>query len=125
MTYPEKIQMLRVKFDIDSRKLSILLGVNRVRLNQIETGEKKMSKTEMLKIDRAIKVRKTVEKPKETEELIEEQKLVVTSLGSKLLNKVTQKEIEDLTIEAMYYGMLLANNLQDEEILIRVRNRRK
>ena len=125
MTYPEKIQMLRVKFDIDSRKLSILLGVNRVRLNQIETGEKNMSKTEMLKIDRAIKVRKTVEKPKETEELIEEQKLVVTSLGSKLLNKVTQKEIEDLTIEAMYYGMLLANNLQDEEILIRVRNRRK
>lgn len=125
MTYPEKIQMLRVKFDIDSRKLSILLGVNRVRLNQIETGEKKMSKTEMLKIDRAIKVRKTVEKPKETEELIEEQKLVVTSLGSKLLNKVTQKEIEDLTIEAMYYGMLLANNLQDEEILVRVRNRRK
>lgn len=125
MTYPEKIQMLRVKFDIDSRKLSILLGVNRVRLNQIETGEKKMSKTEMLKIDRAIKVRKTVEKPKETEELIEEQKQVVSSLGSKLLNKVTQKEIEDLTIEAMYYGMLLANNLQDEDILIRVRNRRK
>lgn len=125
MTYPEKIQMLRVKFDIDSRKLSILLGVNRVRLNQIETGENKMSKTEMLKIDRAIKVIKTVEKPKETEELIEEQKLVVTSLGSKLLNKVTQKEIEDLTIEAMYYGMLLANNLQDEEILTRVRNRRK
>lgn len=125
MTYPEKIQMLRVKFDIDSRKLSILLGVNRVRLNQIETGEKKMSKNEMLKIDRAIKIRKTVEKPKETEELIEEQKQVVSSLGSKLLNKVTQKEIEDLTIEAMYYGMLLANNLQDEDILIRVRNRRK
>lgn len=125
MSYLEKIRYLKNKYSINSRKLSILLDISKERLMQIESGFIDLSYREKTIIDRALKIRKSVSKPIESEELIKEQLDVISNLGNKITTTENEYSVKDLIIESMYYGMMLANNNKDDFILKKVRNRRR
>ena len=135
MTTSEKIRYIRVKFELDTRKLSCMLSINRKRLNELENLNANPDKKELLKIERAYKVQKMMSKQKTIQTEIDTQIITLNSLRSSCLNRCstlnahTQTEIEtyinDILIEGMYLGLMYANNNQDEKVLNNVKRRRK
>lgn len=131
----DKIKFIKVKFEMDIKKLAYLCGIPRKRLYEIENDMIEPNANDKLKIDRMMKVLKMMRKPKHSITLINDQGLMIKDLTSIILSKnktlciETKTDIErylsDVIIESMYLGLMLANNNMDEVVLKKVRNRRK
>lgn len=135
MSYQEKIKLLKSRFEMDFKKIGYLAGINKKRIFEIESLLSKPTKDEMMRIDRLIKILKMMSKPKSTMDLINEQNSLIKDLGYTISKKIEtiDSELKNsvieligyLSIESMYFGLLIANNNMDEVILKKLRNKRK
>lgn len=135
MNYSEKIKSIKIKYDLDNRQLANLLGLSTLRIEELESQKRNPTKYEKIKLERFYKIRKMIEKPMSLDELMQEQKDMITSIRSSIMDKVREKlfdekveqireYLEDLSVESMYLGLMYANNNDDDTVLTIVRKRR-
>lgn len=135
MTAPEKIRKIKVKFEIDSKRLAYLSGIKHKRFVDLENEIAKPLEKELFKIDRIYKVLKMLYKPKCINQAFQAQDTMIKGLRYKMMSRVetlpieSKTEIErycsDIIIESMYLGLMFANNNEDETVLKKVKERRK
>lgn len=125
MEYIEKIKFLSDRFELTHVQLSAMLGMSRNRCRDIINGKKDINDKDKMRIDRAMKVQKMLSKHNATEEEITIQFALVDNLKDKIQTKDNEKDLIGVITEAMYLGLMLANNNLDEIALKRVRAWRK
>ena len=134
MNQRENIIKLKKQFLIDNRQLSLILGISILRIEALLKGAIP-SRYEFVKIERGLKIKKMITKPMSIVEIIQEQHTTIEGTKKRILDiahiglgamrcQEMSDYIDDMIDEAMYLGMLYANNNDDEEVLKQVRKRR-
>ena len=122
-------------YKLNIEQLSLLLSIPKVRVIDILNGYK-ATPYETVKIGRLLKIKYFINKPLSIQDILEEQKQAVESAKKKILYRVSknissmtyaeiEQYVDDLRTDAMYLGMLYANNNEDERVLEEVRKRRE
>lgn len=134
MNQRENIIKLKKQFLIDNRQLSLILGISILRIEAMLKGAVP-SRYEFIKIGRGLKIKKMIAKPMSINEIINEQQNTILGTKKRIIDiahlglgtircQEISEYIDDMIDEAMYLGMLYANNNDDEEVLDKVRKRR-
>jgi len=131
----ESIIKLKNQFMITNQQLSLILGVSMLRIEAILKGAD-VTRYEHVKLGRALKIKKMIEKPMSINEIINEQHNTINGTKDRIMDiahhhiqtkrcEEITNYIDDMIVEAMYLGMLHANNNDDEIVLKKVREIRR
>lgn len=119
------------KFRLNNVQLSLLLGLSVTRVRALMNGAKP-TEYEHIKIKRLKKVKSFLIKPMSIDEIVLEQEHAIRNCTSKIIHQSkpcytdeTENYMKDLIANAMYLGLLYANNNEDEKVLNEIRKVRE
>ena len=120
------------KYKLNITQMALLMDCPRTRIQALMNGAKP-TEYEQIKLKRLKKIKPLITKPISIEEIVSEQTKSIESNINKIALKVKHSHcvmedidevLEDLKVNSMYLGLLLANNNDDEKVLTEVRKRR-
>ena len=135
MTAQEILLKLKKQFLVNDRQLSLMLGISMLRIDAMIKGSKP-TRYELVKLGRALKIKRMIERPMSIKEIVDEQKSSITKTKERIISISAQQlharrcyeiseYIDHIVVDAMYLGLLYANDNEDEVVLEKVKEIRK